>query len=754
MDDLISAAEKAYSNHIARVYRACFLIWRVAALRSHPLHQRLDQEASKYDRRKLLYEAFSCWRNLLHYRRQQMEVRRFFARLERRAVKARNLYLLTKAFTHWAALAREAAQRTALARQHILRLKYFSAWRELAARNELIVREFALRRYLARWRLRFALRCRQAADAVLLDEYKLLQRAYARLFWGFCERRAPAWFRGISKRKHFTRWADRLQQRRDACCWAEARYRARLLGRFLHAWRARARFVAEREAAVARSDRAIVARTVLVTWLEQTRLCPVYRRASAMVCYRLARNTFNLWRTRTRAERFGAAVDRLRVLRNAWTAWNDRLRWQSLRMRIDDRIVLEALYKWVLAERLALCRQLFDHQLKRRALIVIWQRRRELKLRLGQGVPAVEAHRNRHALMLALSLWRQRLERYGEDIRIAYRFWAPRTELDILQQWGRRLMQVRQMRSDAANAAYFFVATKSIRRWRDAVAQSKRIKRQAAYAAVRRKHKMALAKHVLYSWRDRVAYLAQMENAALGTYQARLTIIVSSVVAEWRRRVWHATEASAEATAVRNSALLRTTMLPWVLWARQAQEQSGQAAYQAELLVLKRTAALLRKLSLLAFQHRSRERNAEELRSRNDRQHVRRMFWYWRNKAAAARIGDAPQSPRQGPSVEVAGNVAVTPDRRPVDVRDEEGFNDLSMAASAVPPRASAVPGYLATPINRISRANALLRMSTTPGTPQTNSFQTRLQSQLFTDRRPAAARRPDFSASMPAPKR
>ena len=71
-----------------------------------------------------------------------------------------------------------------------------------------------------------------------------------------------------------------------------------------------------------------------------------------------------IWLQRAKASKQAAEVDQLRVLRNAWTNWNDQLRMQTLAMRINERMVLQALYEWVLVERSKLLKRLFEKRLK------------------------------------------------------------------------------------------------------------------------------------------------------------------------------------------------------------------------------------------------------------------------------------------------------------------------------------------------------------------------------------------------------
>ena len=84
-------------------------------------------------------------------RRRIAETERFFTHLERRAGRARDLFLMAKSLTHWAYSASKEIQRTSAARRHILRTRYFSAWRDMTAVNELKVRRQLFGKFFSFW---------------------------------------------------------------------------------------------------------------------------------------------------------------------------------------------------------------------------------------------------------------------------------------------------------------------------------------------------------------------------------------------------------------------------------------------------------------------------------------------------------------------------------------------------------------------------------------------------------------------------
>ena len=120
----------------------------------HKLHDRavqLRQAQSDLTRIAVNYDSHILLRQSILQLRDSLSDKSFWNQQERRADRARDLFLLTKAFTHWAQTASDEVFRTSVARRHILRTRYFNAWRDITAVNELKSRRLGLRKWFAVW---------------------------------------------------------------------------------------------------------------------------------------------------------------------------------------------------------------------------------------------------------------------------------------------------------------------------------------------------------------------------------------------------------------------------------------------------------------------------------------------------------------------------------------------------------------------------------------------------------------------------
>ena len=733
---LIAVSESFRCLHLSRVSRQCFRVWHDAAVRAQRLHHRMDRKAAKHDRRILLQQALDTWRVSVLERRRIMETDRFYVQLERRAGKARDLYLLTKAFTHWAQLTHESVLRTSVARRHMLRVKYFRAWRDITAVNELKVRRFSLGQSFARWKNQIVVLLAQEVDALMSYKVTRTRQIYWTWFWKFCEQRAPEWHHGMIRRRYLNRLMSVAYERRQKCQSVQQARDEVVLHQCWYIWIRRQQNEIKLQQFAARRYRTTTISTCFHSWRTQARLGPIAGHVVGLANRRIASDIIRRWMLRTGAEAYAAHVTDLRVKQNAWTAWNDQLRCQVLTRRIDERVVLQTLYKWVLLERCILCRRLFDHRLKMRALRSLVERWTSLRAQPQENTRYLGIRQSRRFLGLFLRHWQLQFKLQRRNTQIAIDICKSRSLSSGLRRCVHQVRHVRHMHDDAGLANYFFLATKALRLWREAVARSRREKRKRAYALVRRTNKMSLTRGLLFAWEKKAAHLVAQTLLAAKAYDHHLLAKTARVFGDWRSKAWQLVDLSEEAEVARNSVLLQSTISLWRNHVVQVHEMEMKAICQAEFFLAKRTAGLTRRLSLLAFQYRNRERDAEELRLRNGRQHLRQMFRYWREKAEQKTAYSPRSSLRQQSQPTTDAKILfsehVVPRASRLSKHEAiEGMGN-QLAISPLPPKANLLPAYLATPPSRAARATALMRFSNTPSTPQTTPLRSRPRTQLF----------------------
>ena len=736
--------------HVRSIVRDAVSKWRVAALISRNHHITMEETAAAHDAGILMSQGLEHWRLMLHAKRQKQETERFFNHMERRAGKARDLYLLTKAFTHWAQCAADEVQRTSVARRHILRTKYFNAWRDITAVNDLKVRRQRLVKFYGFWKKRSVQTLVDDSRAISVYRENLGETVYWRWFWMFCERRAPEWRAGRLQKKYFSRWALNAQRNLNQQERVTA-YRSETMVRtILSQWLEQTRTVLsfQKQAILFRQQRVLANR--IAAWQLQTYQAPLARQMSTSVDWRIARSVFATLVARLRAEQLAASVNRLRIMRNIWTNWNDRLRWQTLAHRVDDRIVLQTLYKWVLAERLVLFRRLYEKHLKQRTLTMVSNRWAISRDQRHNSSRMIEDAQIKRCLSSAMTRWKQHTQQQRQHQQLAFEFHAPRVAQEVLNSWLVKVRHVRDLQRWARDANFYFLTTKSIKRWQGAIVEARRQKRRNAYAQIRRRVKMSLARSLFCKWRNQATHVLDLQKKALHTDSIRLLALGTGLFDHWKSRFFATLDGHYQADRFYETNLVHQRLQTWTVQVRLCLEMEKQAYVYAEMHVSNIAFGSLRKLSLRVFELRRREETANSFKEWNQKRHFRSVLRHWQAKAAERNV---QASINTAPPLETGH---LSPDGRAGDgitgraedwTAFDEGFN-IGDWIPAVEAQSSTtpLPGYLSTPSKRAARARALVRGSTTPATPKGTPFERRLRSQLASASR--TSRRSEFGRS------
>lgn len=727
-------------RHVARV---ALQKWTASAYRARAHNKSLEQQATLYDLETLLRQGFQQWRTNLHQKRKAIETKRFFENLGRRASKARDIYLLTKAFTHWARSSSDYVMQTSSVRRHLLGLKYFNAWHEITVVNELKVRQHQLSKYLRNWQQNHARIGNSEAEAAVLYDGSLVKSAYWCWFWTFCDRRAPEWRAAKLKKRIFLRWTSRQQQLARKSQLVHS-FRTETIARWSFSkWLASTRAMRSRlHEAEAFGRRRCLAHAVS-TWKFQRYHAPRMQRLSNMVDWRVAGTTFAIVVTRYRAGRQAEVVDRLRVMRNAWTIWNDALRQNYLLKRIDDRIVIEQLYRWALAQRCGLVRRSRERRLKARFLSKLATALLERRQRRVVARQNFEAKARQSRTKMVTSQWSSRLTTIRQHESVAFRFHAPRVAQEVLQTWSVETAHIQRLQTEAKKAAFYLSATKFIKVWQAALSESKRLKRRNGYIQIRKIIKMNLAAKVLRRWQDLAIEQRNLYEQAQSSDHTRLLRFASSLFDQWRSEASLAYAHDGRASQHHSTILAGQHLQRWSDRFRTYWRMEDLARLNDEVRISSVAFNWLHKLRLRAIEVRGREANAQSLRSFYERRHVQGLLRLWRDSAVDERrrtthksVGARSRLPNMSFDDDRLGQAPLVRARGSTHFEQDFGSSEWIHVSDANA-GTTLFPGYLSTPAKRASRARELQEAtSTTPvGTP----FPYRLPRALHSQRRAEA---------------
>ena len=660
--------------HVRATSRSLLNKWRNVFIKAQRNRDDMERQAVNQFRRVLLRQAYDQWRYVYLSKKQALETERFFARLEKRAVRARDLYLLTKAFTHWAECAAEELERSSVARRHIVRLRYSNAWKDITAVNELKVRRQGLRKFFGIWSQRLRTSWAQSQKAVVIYQENLVETTYWRWFWSFCERRAPEWRHGTLKRQTFAKWALASQRHIERGIQVSTIRDDNSKKRCLSKWIERYQLSrSQQDQADQFKERQMTSRA-LPLWRLQLKHAPLARRVTGMVNWRIASSAFSTMVKRFALEKQAEAFNKRRIVRNAWKQWNIHLRCQALQHQIDDRLMVQVLYKWVLAERCVLLQRLSREKVKENVFGIFVDKWRETLQRNEASFNAVIQSRNRNLLASTLRKWRQKLRLQEDRERSAQEFLSPRVVRESLQIWITKHNHQSQLNFKAEKASFWFRGKRSLRSLRTAVSISQKQRRRDAYAQIRRTIKMNLARRLLLCWHDRASTVESQTRIADQQYQEHLTTLALNLLTQWRTATSNFLSLKDSATAQFHSKILTQAFTTWSSRNQQVLTNTI-AAYTFVSPYVERTAYdCLHRLQLRVLEHQSLSSKAESFYAWNMRRRIPVLFRGWKERASRRRSGDEDE--REGQSPINLLRMTRTPRTRRVDVMQMVEEND------------------------------------------------------------------------------
>lgn len=660
---LMDDAEAFMQQRLHSLTRVCLQKWRDRTRERSAQNQEMARAAIAYNHRIVQQRAFQDMREQLNYRNSNRETDRFFSRLEGRAEKARSLFLLTKAFTHWAKSAEDEAQRTSVARRHILRTRFFNGWREITAVNELKIQHFILEKFLRKWWhcLEEARAKENAATKMHRDA--LLRRYYKEWFFKFCASAVPAWHDARLKKNIFEKWHDIVVILKDRERWAVHRSEGQAQRQIISIWKQKTTAV---KALVPQAEvfhRRKLLTTVLTTLQKQARLSPLLARFQADSRRKLLRSTFQNWRNNAQLSRQAKNVNLMRVLRNAWTAWNDCLRIKVLEERINDRVLVEAMYRWTLASRVSLFQRVHDRTLLEKFYSTWSMKTNERQNTLDAAERRFAHFKRTQRLSSCLhKLESATAEKRAEGFAVAAQYQQKLKER-VFDKLLDKHDHFKQLNKWAGDARFYVLATRALKSWNEATQHARRNRRRDAYTHIRRQVKIRVVRQTFSIWKDRSNAIAEQEQQANRMVNFRASCNIRILLTRWHDQSRALVAQETQATQQRNDKTQTRYLQIWNHRMMALQIIDAQAiAFRQESTEVA-AASAFRKLGWRLWNVRRQEENASALHQRNFEKHLRAMIRFW-HEQTVERIGVRPASPTP------------TRPRREPSIRDEdEGDN-------------------------------------------------------------------------------
>jgi protein SFI1 len=718
-------AEAFFGTTEMRSARRLLHVWHDQALALRSARAQAWSFASNHDRRKLLKESLETLVGA--HERRRLERKRILEaeRLERmeqarEAQRMQKLDTLLVQFQNerrqdilWTALAhlreeiRYQRKASAFAQAKVLKVRYFRRWRRITLENATKARSILTRKFIRRWRDKVARELTVHEQARAHYEESLAKRCFKHWFWQFCSNRVENWREQRLEHKMFTSWVGKLQNhyaQEDQA--ADFRNRRMLLqGAFQTLLRRKDELQLASQTALSLYNRKLSMRCLHFIQL-RAKLTPREKTLTVKVGLDLKRKAFTVWRLRLTLTFQAAEVNRKRILQSTWTNWNDALRCRALAQRIDERVLIENLYKWVLQERLQAFRRSQNGHLLRR-ILTGWSRNvREETTALEQAsINFVASQRTR---MLRSGLVRLNIAlRAREDAqRAAIEFANSRALPGVLRAWKTTTEHSRMLAKWAADARFYALATRTLKLWRERTEQTRHRRRRDAYARIRARVKLRIVGTCFVRWRAQNAAVQSLQRDASTRAQARLFQVGTDAFDLLRGKAMHYATLELEATAMDHQKLLGSALAALMSGHahRTALDQRARDFRQDTLDLAARALKRIQRATFTAARHAE---VADALRAWHRDRHIKQMLRHWASQAHARRAARTEQEdPRRrdpdslggdSPSLRPASRVAA----RSVDRRPATAIATATDPAGSPAPRDrddAATPAYLRTP--------------------------------------------------------
>ena len=593
----------------------------------------LDMQAEAQDFVTLKRQALDFWHAALDGKRQQAREQRFFEHLSRRAGRAYDLYLLTKSLTHWAQITAGVVAETNAARQRFLFTKYFSAWHDFTASAELKIERQRQKTLFASLRRRAAQNCRDEIISVQVYKRNVVRRLFWNWFHAWCDQAAPRYREQQFQRSILIRWARKTARQHSREIDVSVHFVDRLCQKIFRTWATQARIdmAGYHEADGFRMTRLVS--PVLAQWREEARLRPLEGQSRRIKDWKIARKFFSLWQLRTRMSLRANAVNARRILRRSLTVWDERLRSQAVSARCNQRLVAQSMYRWVIAQRLALMTRISERRRRGRVarlfLTAVQRKTAEIAARKKQFADS-KAHS-----LLTSSFARWNLLKIARDsqIQAAVQYYQPRLKQDAMQAVRLRLLHQEKLERWAQDARFYFLSTRHLTHWRAVSTTHKKNREREAYGRMRRQQKMGLARKMLNAWRSKAGREEDLLERGREVYGQKIGILRAALFRDWRalaadRR--HHFQQVAEHYDAR--VFLATPLHRLVDMATNLAELRYRAEQFYQLKMSDVCSTTIRRMGLKAFEIRRRNIDADAIHNRQWHKHRRNMIRHWASK--------------------------------------------------------------------------------------------------------------------------
>jgi protein SFI1 len=477
--------EEAYDLACHALRNRLFLEWHRIAPTLSKERRTLDVLAGSRRRDVTIRTVGQYW--LATVRKTQSD------RFERIASRAREIYLVTKIFAQWQDYASDKAERAAVARRHILRLRHFDSWKEAALDEERTVCTFVRGVHLPRWIAHSTALGADESRASLTYHENLVAKCFCDWRFLTLDAKAAEWRIKLVKQIRMEHWLRESKEKASMDRLASAQHEHNQLAKTASLWR----------------DAAGRGQALNLQSEDQQR------------CIELSR-CHELWRSS--APRLDGLERRSRSNHhgNVFSAWLLEARVRSFQQKCNNRFLQETFRDWRLNHKMQTLQRERDRALLGRTFDLAVRHCKETGLEEKYAsIPPLAMWVRQQTMARHFSLWdetarlRHTRERMADDDR------AKRDKIGLLNAWYDDSMRDAEMDRWARRGEFYLTMDCDFGQWKRWSKTEKERKLRDVYARAKHGANTRLVLHCWRGWHRQSLAVAAADASAAETLLTR-----------------------------------------------------------------------------------------------------------------------------------------------------------------------------------------------------------------------------------------
>lgn len=607
--------------------------WGLAARLETKTNATLQRWAVEFDHDDMRAEALDIWHEAAVSKRDgrlrdaaEKEHAEWVETMERRANRVYQLVTLQSVFIQWQDCAHEEAERTAVARRHLVRKRAFDGWRAQHVEDEAKVKNFVLIHALQKWSQRTLHHQVRSQVAVQRYEVGLAADALSTMYR----------VRGENVAGDFRIFKDI-----DDC---------------LNTWLAKMhRVQAENEVAVTLDERLVLdevltiwgeetedlqivahhatvelwvqdCRRKLQHWYEQARLTRLLRHYKTGDCNNLIRRALDTWRTASVDTRSETELADVLFLDDPFQFWRNEAKVRSFRAKVEVQEKQTALMHWAREERLAWYLRYSETKFMRDALcqyLAESQHFREMRMRSEHNADYVVEYYT-HAD--TVHRWVDQTEIMWRHQQNASLVNIYRTTRPVLESWREnhhlRLVRDAYYGREADRQARRCRVLNVLDHWPLAAEAARRERMMTALRRFRREYKVSLAQSCIDKW-------LSSTFVAMDSTERAVALQIQHVRDEIHGYLQHWQETAATARALSQGAADGEIETFFSMWQDRVYDLQELQEFAVQFDANHVLGECFRKWEFPAFQMESQRRVVAAVLNRNENRLCREVLDDW-----------------------------------------------------------------------------------------------------------------------------